>query len=524
MNDTVQISPTATELTFRALRRHPDRIAFQWDDAGADSRLSYRGTLALIGRMQAALRAAGLGRGRRMAMLGANRAEVWCAANAAMALGVVVTWLHPMGSLDDHLSQVADGRFDALLIDVPSYRDRGGELSARCANVRDTFTVGPSEFGIDLLARAHAAGEHAPVVAALPDDPMILNYTGGTTGKSKAASRRHRSSGAAVMSILSDFEFPALPRYLAVAPITHVAGTKVLPCLLRGGTVHLVRGFDPEKVLRTIADQRMNTTLLVPTMIYMLLDHPALPRTDLSSLQLLMYGASPMSPTRLVEGLERIGPVFSQLYGQTECYPVSVLSKADHDAAHPELFASCGQPVVSAQVALLDDELQPVAAGEAGEICVRSVHVMDAYFERPELTEDTFRGGWLHTGDVARADDRGYLYIVDRKKDMIVTGGFNVFPREVEDALTTHAGVAQAAVIGVPDPKWGEAVAAFVVRKPGAEVDAQTLMQLVRERKGPQQAPKRVEFVDALPSTAVGKVDKKVLRARFWEGQQRQVG
>ncbi len=231
-----------------------------------------------------------------------------------------------------------------------------------------------------------------------------------------------------------------------------------------------------------------------------------------------------MSPTRLMEGLERIGPVFSQLYGQTECYPISVLRKSDHRADHPERFASCGVPVANCQVTLLDDNNDAVAPGEAGEICVRGSPAMDSYWNRPAETEIATSGGWLHTGDIARAGEGGYLFIVDRKKDMIITGGFNVYPREVEDVLTSHEAVAMAAVIGVPDSKWGEAVTALIVCRPDATVVPETLMQLVKDRKGAQHAPKRVEFVESLPLTAVGKVDKKALRAQFWAGQGRMVG
>jgi fatty-acyl-CoA synthase len=259
-------------------------------------------------------------------------------------------------------------------------------------------------------------------------------------------------------------------------------------------------------------------------MIYVLLDHPRLDQSDLSSLELILYGASPMSPTRLVEGLERIGPVFSQLYGQTECYPVSVLGKADHDARRPELFASCGFPVASCSTSLRDEDNNEVKPGEAGEICVRAPQAMEQYWKRPEQTAETLKGGWLHTGDIARADERGYLYIVDRKKDMIVSGGFNIFPREVEDVLSSHPDVAMAAVIGVPHEKWGEAVAALIVAKPGTQPVAEALMQLVKDRKGSTHAPKQVEFVDSLPLTAVGKVDKKILRAKYWSGRARQVG
>jgi fatty-acyl-CoA synthase len=259
-------------------------------------------------------------------------------------------------------------------------------------------------------------------------------------------------------------------------------------------------------------------------MIYVLLDHPSLDKTDLSSLELLLYGASAMSPSRLVEGIERIGPVFSQLYGQTECYPVSVLRKADHDQKTPELFLSCGFPIAACEVKVLDDNDQEVATGEPGEICVRASHVMAEYWKRPEQTAETLKNGWLHTGDIARRDERGYFFILDRKKDMIVSGGFNIFPREVEDVLSQHADVAMCAVVGVPDDKWGEAVTAVVVAREGTRPDPDELIALVKARKGSAHAPKQVQFVKELPMTGVGKVDKKVLRARFWAGRDRMVG
>jgi len=259
-------------------------------------------------------------------------------------------------------------------------------------------------------------------------------------------------------------------------------------------------------------------------MIYVLLDHPALDKTDLSSLQLLLYGASAMSPSRLVDGIERIGPVFSQLYGQTECYPVSVLRKTDHDPKTPELLLSCGFPIAACQVKILDNDDQEVALGEPGEICVRAPHVMAEYWKRPEQTAETLRSGWLHTGDIARQDERGYMFILDRKKDMIVSGGFNIFPREVEDVLSQHADVAMVAVVGMPDDKWGEAVTAVVVAREGAKPNADELINLVKAKKGSAHAPKHIEFVKELPMTGVGKVDKKVLKAGFWAGRERLVG
>ena len=336
--------------------------------------------------------------------------------------------------------------------------------------------------------------------------------------------RTHRRSAGTAIAILSDFEIPDTPSYLAVAPISHVAGSKILPTLMRGGTVHMLRGFDPDAVLQTIAREPINFTLLVPTMIYVLLDHPTLGKTDLSSLELLLYGASAMSPSRLVEGIERIGPVFSQLYGQSECYPVSVLRKSDHDPKTPELFLSCGFPITACEVRILDEDDQPVETGKAGEICVRAPHVMSEYWKQPEQTAETLKNGWLHTGDIARADERGYLFILDRKKDMIVSGGFNIFPREVEDVLSQHADVAMVAVVGVPDDKWGEAVTAVVVPREGTRPSAEELIALVRARKGSAHAPKHVKFVGKLPMTGVGKVDKKALKAGFWAGRERMVG
>jgi fatty-acyl-CoA synthase len=521
MNDVIAQGPTTTTLVLRALTRYPERMAFDWSGGS----LTYRAARQLIGRLQAAMTAAGLRRGQTAALLSANSAETWCAGVAAQGLGLTVTWLHPLGALGDHLDVIEDGGASVLIVDPRTHGQRGGELAAKAAGQLDVvLTMARADFGRDIMAAAEGIGAATPVDLASADDYAIINYTGGTTGKPKGAIRRHRATAGYAISIAADFEIPASPRYLAASPITHVAGAKVLPTLLQGGTVHLLKGFDPEQFLATIERERINFTLMVPTMIYVLLDHPRLDRTDLSSLELLLYGASPMSPSRLVEGLERIGPVFSQLYGQTECYPVSVLRKADHDAAHPELFASCGFPVSSCSVTLRNDDNEEVPPGEAGEICVRAAHAMEQYWKRPEQTAETFKGGWLHTGDIARADERGYLYIVDRKKDMIVSGGFNIYPREVEDVLSSHPDVAMAAVIGVPHEKWGEAVTALIVAKAGAQPSAQALAQLVRDQKGALHAPKQIEFVESLPLTAVGKVDKKVLRAKYWAGQSRLVG
>jgi fatty-acyl-CoA synthase len=520
MSNPLYALPAVCEQTLRALARFPERTAFSWPGGS----ITYQGATDLIGRIQSVFMQLGFEPGTRVAFLTANRADTWCAGVAAQLSQLAITWLHPLGSLDDQLFQLEDSESQMLVIDGASFHDRGGELASKATGLKTVFTLGPAGYGIDLLAVVETAGSATPRCFAGPDDIATLNYTGGTTGKSKGALRYHREYGGFASAVLADFEIPDPPRFLAVAPISHVAGTKVLPTLIRGGTVHMLKGFDPDAVFKTIERERINFTLFVPTMIYVMLDHPVLDKTDLSSLELLLYGASAMSPSRLVEGIERIGPVFSQLYGQTECYPVSVLGKADHDPRKPELLLSCGFPVTSCQVKILDDNDQEVKTGEAGEICVRAPHAMAEYWKRPEQTAEALKNGWLHTGDIARADERGYMYILDRKKDMIVTGGFNIFPREVEDVLSQHADVAMVAVIGVPDEKWGEAVTAVVVAREGAKPNADELINLVKVKKGSAHAPKDIKFVDKLPMTGVGKVDKKVLKAGFWAGRDRMVG
>ena len=520
MSDALHAFPPVCAQTLRALARYPSRTAFSWPGGS----ITYQGATDMIGRIQKVFMRLGFAPGTRVALLSANRADSWCAGVAAQLARLAITWLHPLGSLDDQLFQIEDSDAEMLIVDAATFRDRGGDLATKAAGIKTVFTLGAADYGIDLLQAIEQAGHATAHCLAGPDDIATLNYTGGTTGKSKGALRYHREYAGFAGAILADFEIPDTPRYLTVAPISHVAGTKVLPSLMRGGTVHMLKGFDPEAVFKTIEREKINFTLFVPTMIYVLLDHPLLDKTDLTSLELLLYGASAMSPSRLVEGIERIGPVFSQLYGQTESYPVSVLRKADHDPKRPELFLSCGFPVAVCDVKILDDSDEEVAAGEPGEICVRAPHVMAEYWKRPDTTAETLKNGWLHTGDIARADERGYMYILDRKKDMIVSGGFNIFPREIEDVLSQHADVAMVAVVGVPDEKWGEAVTAVIVARDGARPDADELINLVKVKKGSAHAPKQIRFVKQLPMTGVGKVDKKVLKANFWAGRERMVG
>jgi fatty-acyl-CoA synthase len=315
-----------------------------------------------------------------------------------------------------------------------------------------------------------------------------------------------------------EWEWPSTPHVLCCTPLSHAGAVLFMPTLLRGGTMVVLPSFNPVAVMQAIQDYRINCMMMVPTMIYALLDHPRFGEFDLSSLETVFYGASSISPARLKEAIERIGPVFQQFYGQAEApMAITILRKSEHDVNDMRRLASCGRPTPWVTLELQDSESRPVADGEPGEICVRGPLVMNGYRDNPALTAEAFKGGWLHTGDVAVRDPGGFLRIVDRTKDMIITGGFNVYPREIEDIIGEHPAVSQVAVIGVPHPKWGEAVKAVVVLKPGQSATEDELTAPVAQRKGAFQAPKSVAFLESIPQTPVGKPDKKALRLMFRE-------
>lgn len=517
-------APGTSALLLRALQRYPDRIALRSDR----ELMSYRATSERIGRMQAVLSAAGYGRGTRVVMLGGNSCDAWCASMAAQACGMAVSWLNALGSLEDHLFQIQDYRATVMIADVRTHGERVHALTAACHDPLSLHTLGPGEGGPDLCRQAGEVGHAMMKDLSSGSDLALVNYTGGTTGRGKGVLRDQVNLGNVTRAVLASFEMPSRPNFLCAAPVSHVAGTLLLPVLAMGGTVRLLERFSPERVLEVIGSEGIDSSILVPTMIYSLLDSDEMERTDVSTLKTILYGASPMTPSRLREAIERIGPVFAQLYGQTEAYPVTYLAREDHDPSAPELLSSCGLPTPTGTLALMDDQGVEVPVGEIGEICVRGPHIMQGYLGLPELTAETMQAGWLHTGDMARRDERGYLWIVDRKKDLVVSGGFNVYPREVEDVIAGDPAVAEVAVIGVPHPRWGEAVTALVVRRAGAANEpserlADRIIELVRTRKGAVHAPKAVEFVDALPRTAVGKIDKKALKAPYWADRDRGV-
>jgi fatty-acyl-CoA synthase len=511
---------TYFDLILQGLRRWPQRDAIV--DAGGLS-LTYSELEQHIWRIARALRDSGLKAGDGVAQLAANRVDTFATMAAVLANGMRYTPLHPMGSLDDQLFILEDAEISALVVDVPYFAERGTQLQAGANEQLALFTLGASDFGVDLLALAAESEPEQLTELPVYDDIAWVSYTGGTTGKPKGVVMTHGGMAAKSLISMAEWQWPQEIRYLASSPISHAAGFLLIPTFLNGGKVFLTAGFDPERVLDLIETEKVNTLFLVPTMIYVLMDHPRTREADLSSIESIIYASAPMSPARLEEALALFGPVMMQCYGQTECIHLTMMRKEEHRLDKPGRLASCGKPPAGVCMALLDDMGCDVSQGEVGEVCIRSSAVMRGYWKRPEETAEALQGGWLHTGDLAYQDEEGFYYLVDRAKDMIISGGFNVYPREVEDVLTGHPAVAMAAVIGVPDEKWGEKVVAVVVLRTGEFVDAHELISLVKDKKGAIQAPKTIDFVDALPQTALGKTDKKVLRRQYWADQQRRV-
>ena len=350
------------------------------------------------------------------------------------------------------------------------------------------------------------------------DGLAMIAGTGGTTGRPKGVRLTEDNMMVSTASALMSYPFGDRPRYLALAPLTHSAGVLTFPILSLGGHVVVMPAPDVGKFLSLIEYHRITHAFLPPTVIYGILDHPELDATDLSSLRCLWYGAAPMSPTRLEEALTRIGPVLGQLFGQTEApNMIATLAPAEHFRSDGSIFterlSSAGKPTPLTTVAIMNETGTLLGRGERGEIVVRGPLVMPGYHENPDATAEVSAYGWHHTGDIGYLDEDNYLFVVDRAKDMIITGGFNVYSAEVEQALLAHPAVKESAVVGLPDAKWGERVTAAVQLRPDQDVTDVELIAFVKTRIGSTKAPKEIHIWDDLPRSKVGKVLKTEVRS-----------
>ena len=523
MADDLRTGTHNGHLMVAALKRHRDKPVMHL----GETTLTGGETADRISQYVQAFEALGAGTDAHAALLALNRPEVLFILGAGQTQGFRRTSLHPLGSADDHAYVINDAGISTLIVD-PMFAERALALLDKCPGLKQVLTIGPvpeslADSGRDLVAEA-ASYEPRPLTARLlpPDHIVSIAYTGGTTGKPKGVIGTSRAMSTMTQVQMAEWEWPESPRFLMCTPLSHAGAAFFVPTVLNGGCLYVLGRFDPAEVLKTIEEQKITATMLVPSMLYALLDHPDSRTRDLSSLETVYYGASAINPVRLQEAIDRFGPIFAQYYGQSEApMVISYLAKGDHDEKR---LSSCGRPSAFLRTALLGEDGSPVPVGEPGEICVAGPLLAGGYWNLPEETAETFRDdGWMHTGDIAREDEDGFWYIVDRTKDMIVTGGFNVFPREVEDVVAEHPAVAQVGVIGTPDERWGEAVTAIVVLRDGRELTDEVvgeIQALVKERKGAVQAPKRIIATDSLPLTGLGKPDKKALRAQYWDGDR----
>lgn len=471
-------------------------------------------------------------KGDRISFLMANCPEYIFTEYALAKCGIVRVPLAVLLSNNDHIYMMNRAECKALIYHE-KMAGRVKEMIPYLETVRtficiadDPSKVPDGHIRMQDLIESYPA--KTPDIEIKPGDLCGIYFTGGTTGLPKGVMLSHRAWVGTFITELLEFRIGYNEVFCFATPLTHAGGCLMIPILIRGGICLIMDHFDPKEFLELTQKEKITSAFLVPTMLYVLMDHPDIEKYDTSSWRNIIYGASAIAPERLKQAITRFGPIFTQLYGQTEA-PMAIccLPKEGHVITDPErerrIFSSCGRPTFPCQIRIVDDKLNDVPPGEAGEIIVKHINMMDGYLKDPAITAETIRDDWLHTGDMGKFDEEGYLYIVDRCKDMIISGGFNIYPREIEDVLYEHPAVKTSAVIGVPHEKWGEEVKAIVVLYEGKNATEEELIKFVKERKGSLVTPKTVEFWKEIPVTNLGKIDKKAIRANYWKGKERLV-
>ncbi|NIP14585.1 MAG: long-chain-fatty-acid--CoA ligase [Pseudomonadales bacterium] len=525
------MSSSTTRLTqgiHRALDLYAPRPAL----VSSEGTISWQAFGDRVARLAGALKELGIGPGDRVAMLALNSARyveyyfgvIWA---GGVLAPVNCRWAEP-----EKAHCLTDSGAKVLLADA-DHLEEALALAATCGSVLHVIAMGAAAERATGGALDYEAlvSESAPVEDAQRGgtDLAALFYTGGTTGRAKGVMLSHENFIANSMTALVNLGISEDSVHLHVAPLFHLAGgSRLFTVTVAGGTHAVIPRFEAGEFLGAIERFGVTVTVIVPTMLNTLLQHPNFEAFDLTSLDLLCYGASPMPESLLREAMERLpGVRFLQSYGMTELSPVATMLEPKFHTFEGPLagkIRSAGRAVFNADVAIMGPDDGPLPRGEVGEICVRGPMVMQGYWGQPALTAEALRGGWMHTGDAGYLDEDGFLFLVDRVKDMIITGGENVYSAAVENVLYLHPDVHECAVIGVPSDAWGEAVHAIVVPGPGAELDEAAVIEHCRAHLAGYECPKTVEFVAGeLPKSGAGKILKAELRRSHWQGQARNI-
>jgi acyl-CoA synthetase (AMP-forming)/AMP-acid ligase II len=516
------------QLLTKSAKTFPENLALIHDSR----RLTYAQFNSRVNRLANALKRLAIGEGDNVAVLQYNYPETLESIFACFKAGcgsVPINFrLHP-----NEFAFIIDHSEAKAVILSPEFNEAIINIRDRIPKARHLITL--SHAGGELLdyeERLSAESDRFRDADTQPDDLAWLFYTSGTTGMPKGAMLTHRNLMAMTMNFYADIcpGFGVDDVILHAAPLSHGSGLYALPNIGKAATNVILasKSFDPELVFKAIQEYRVTNMFVAPTMIKLMVESGAVDRYDHSSLRAVNYGGAPMLVEDLKQAMTRLGPCLVQLFGQAESpMTITYLPHRDHRLeGSPEQLkrlASAGFPRTDVEVKIFDGEDRELPPGETGEIVTRSDLVMKGYWRNPEATLKTIRGGWLHTGDMGYMDDRGYLFIMDRSKDMIISGGENVYPREIEEVLIKHEAVREVAVIGVPDPKWGEAIKAVVALRPGRSATEADLISFCKNNIASYKKPKSVDFVDELPKNNYGKVLKRALRAKYWKDRKRKV-
>jgi long-chain acyl-CoA synthetase len=482
-----------------------------------------------VNRLANAIVNLGLSKGDRIAVLSENTYQYMELYFACAKAGLPIVPLNYRSASEELVYVISDS--SAKLIFFGSrYLNVVKEIEKRCSSITGLICINQELsdllFYEDLLKKSAST---EPDVKIEEDDIVVLGYTGGTTGRPKGVMTTHKNLVSSCFNIAIAVKNRPGNIYLDVAPMFHAGDAMAMfAFFFVGGTNVMLSAFSPEAVVKTIEQQSVTHVLLVPAMILAILRYPQLSDFNIKSLECVIYGTAPMPTEPLRKAIQIFPCKFLQVYGATETFvPMSILSSEDHVLqGSPEQIrrmSSAGREVIGVEIKIADDHDKEVPIGDMGEVIVRGDNVMKGYWKLPELTSETLRNGWYHTGDIGKMDEDRYVYIVDRKKDMIISGGENIYPQEIENVLFQHPGVADAAVIGVPDDTWGEAIKALIVRTAGSTVTEAELLEYCKQNLASFKKPHSVDFVDHLPHSTAGKLLKYEIRAQYWKDRDQKV-